>query len=73
MALPFDFQQDQELNVVILVDLLEGGKSKSVKVKPLTRNPVLGLKSYFGSDKKGYEDPKLRLCRGSIIACGDQR
>lgn len=53
MVLPFDFQQDQELNVVILVDLPEGGKSKSVKVKPLTRNPVFGLESFFGTEKNG--------------------
>lgn len=51
MILPFDFQQDQEIRVVILVDLPEGGKSKSVRIKPLTRNPVLGLESYFGGEE----------------------
>lgn len=53
MVLPFDFQQDQEIKVVIKVDLPEGGVSQSVLVKPKTRNPVFGLESYFGADENG--------------------
>lgn len=53
MVLPFDFQQDQPIKVTILVDLPEGGNSKSVLVKPLTRNPVLGLESHFSMEEDG--------------------
>lgn len=50
MVLPFDFKQDQEISVVIVIDLPEGGKSKSVKVMQLTRNPEFGLESHFWAD-----------------------